>query len=302
MNAAKAKTKTRTDSRAAKGSGVRSVASQGASPPTPAAQRSRPGNVSMGTPASFPPLGPSNSSAQKPRTPVKQHSHYLECNQLAQSFVGIRSDSVREADAALVSAISAPSNALQALPAAQRTWDAVRAELSQGSTRPRPRATVAPPPREPDELVMKHVKWFVTFGQYKDAAKRVSDWFSKAVADPDLVAARAEVDLNSIDSVVSHAGRLTATSLFFKKERKEKQLIDVGIIRYPDPKQPYVRAYRIELTAWYESMTVFGCTIDKNGVKAKINMGDFEPSGTAVPSRRATDNAFAVAQAEALFA
>lgn len=245
-----------------------------------------------------PPNRTNTQPGTQKRAREKQHSYYLECNQIAQPFAVRRTDSVREVDAALVSAISEPSNVLQSIAPAERTWESVRARMTSGLMRPRP----APPKARVDQLVVKHSKWFVNFGQYKDMPGRVRDWFAKTLGDPDIVAARADVDLNSIAAVASHAGRVTAASLIFKKERKEKQLVDVGVIRYPDPKQPYVKAYRIELTAWYESTIIFGYTFDTNGVKATINVEEFETSGTVAPSRRPTDSQFAAAQVDALFA
>ncbi|EJD46468.1 hypothetical protein AURDEDRAFT_164299 [Auricularia subglabra TFB-10046 SS5] len=181
----------------------------------------------------------------------------------------------------------------------ERTWPAVHSALSGGSVRRRSEANAV---HREEHFVAERRKWFVRVDRHPDIPRLLDAWFAKLVGDADLVSARAEVDLSSISPVVSHAGRPTAQSLLFKKERKTKQLVDVGLVRYPDPKQPYVKVYRIELSAWYESTILLGCTFDKNGVRATFDLLEMEPLEMTVCPQKPTDMRLALAEADALFA
>lgn len=200
------------------------------------------------------------------------------------------------ADNDLVTAVSGPAGAVESLPPEARSWDAVSGVLSKSS---------ALGPRSPhpvcqeNQFVLQHKRWLARSRKHEDIYTAAQDWFSSVVNDKDISAVRAEADLQSLSGILTHAGRFALT---FKSESSGKRLLDIGVVRYPDPETPYVKIYRIELFAWYESKTVLGRTFDKNGIHARFEMQDFEPKERSIKPRKSSAMTLALAsEADSLF-
>lgn len=235
------------------------------------------------------------------RAAERQYSHYLECDQLAPQFAAKQSGAVRGADDELVTAISAAADGVEALDPAARSWEAVVGAVAKSSVLgPRASGTAS----QEKDFVVQRDKWFAKSDQRNKVYTEARNWLATVVDDPDILAARGEIDLQSISAIVGGGERHGPDSLVFKSNANGKRLLDVGMVRYPDPENPYIKVYRLELSAWHESTVVMGHTSDRNGIRARFDMQEFKPRERASPAARQQGTGMSralAAQADALF-
>lgn len=54
-----------------------------------------------------------------------------------------------------------------------------------------------------------------------------------------------------VEIVLSTGAAVTdAASVLLGENTQERMLQDVGVLRYPDPHNPYIKVYRLQLRAW----------------------------------------------------
>ncbi|EJD46469.1 hypothetical protein AURDEDRAFT_123942 [Auricularia subglabra TFB-10046 SS5] len=153
----------------------------------------------------------------------------------------------REMNAWLLDAVEAAEQALEDLPPAERTWPAVVQAFQLCPLLVTcPLAAVD----RADEYTTRRSNWFKKQPQYRSVAAEVQRWFTRFMQDADVDAARSTVDIDAIYDVVAHAGRIFNENPILKKERQQRTLLDIGVLRYPDLHCPYIKVYRIELVAW----------------------------------------------------
>ncbi|EJD46536.1 hypothetical protein AURDEDRAFT_151552 [Auricularia subglabra TFB-10046 SS5] len=224
----------------------------------------------------------------------------LECDQLAPTYGVLQSDAVIAMDDELKVAVAGSARAISRIPPAHRTWTAVMGALSQSPVlAPMPDSDV----NRTDELIKERMNWFKGSSQYDAVVKEVQAWFTKLVVDPDVLKARTAVDIGAVTKIVAHAGNTIDGLVPYKKERRQTTLLDIGILRYPDTEHPFIKVYRIELFAWYESKMVLGRAHDRNGITGllEFNARSFKPRESVIAGMRASAKEKAIAEADELF-
>lgn len=108
------------------------------------------------------------------------------------------------------------------------------------------------------------------------------------IKDSDVLRS-TKIDIKVLAEIVAQTGATITNveTLFFKEESHERNLVDIGVLRYPDIDQPYfkvcetlgkledgqvefnngiIQVYRIQLKAWSRSRRVLMVQEDYNGI------------------------------------
>lgn len=179
--------------------------------------------------------------------------------------------------------IRVPQRELELLPPEKRDWLAVVNAFQMCPLLiPSPTAAVD----RTEEYTIERRNWFKRDKIYRSVAEEVDRWFSRFWGDLDVEKGPGKLDMEAILDIVAHAGTLLDGDIIYKKERQTKTILDIGVLRYPDITCPYIKVYRIELVAWYESTTVGAYTRDRNGLMAKFNLRQYEPDAKAIEELR----------------
>lgn len=228
---------------------------------------------------------------------VNAHN-YLHVD-LAPSYQALNSDVVKQMDDQLKIMIAGAVKAIGALAPADRSWDAVKSAL------------LASPLLEPDgegifrtDSLSKNSTNDWKFDGSPDSAivKEVKDWFDKLISDEQVLKDTA-IKIDDVAGIVAQTGATVSDfeSFFFKHEYHEVNLLDIGILRFPDIDHPYFRVYRISLKAWSDSSRTLFHSDDKNGISGEFNSQNFKPRASVIDQLTAPVRQKAIEVAEALF-
>ncbi|EJD46533.1 hypothetical protein AURDEDRAFT_164361 [Auricularia subglabra TFB-10046 SS5] len=224
--------------------------------------------------------------------------NFLELDQLAPCYGVLKSEAIRNMDAELQVAIGGTARVISLIPPEQRTWDKIMEALKQN------------PVLEPiagsdidraDTYHSDRRNWLKKTPEYDIVLKEARAWLTKLIVDPDILKQRAEIDLDIVAKVVSHASSTIDGLKLFAKDQGEKKVLDIGILRYPDVDNPFIKVYRISLLAWYDSRVVVGRAHDRNGISGEFNVRLFKPRGSVIKSMQSEAKDQAVAEANKLF-
>ncbi|KAK4160224.1 hypothetical protein QBC43DRAFT_347478 [Cladorrhinum sp. PSN259] len=107
----------------------------------------------------------------------------------------------------------------------------------------------------------------------------VKTWFTQLIQDLDFLAS-TRIDTDVLAKIVAQSGAIIDSfeAFFAKKERHEKTLLDIGALRFPDLETPYLKLYRIQLSAWSDSSRVPFHQDNKNGITGEFNSRVFRPT------------------------
>ncbi|KAJ6479839.1 hypothetical protein C8R45DRAFT_933627 [Mycena sanguinolenta] len=77
------------------------------------------------------------------------------------------------------------------------------------------------------------------------------------------------VVVNVLADIVATTGAAIDNFVTFlaKNKHREKTIVDIGVLRYPDIDHPYFKVYRIQLTAWSDTRCVIIAGKDTNGIE-----------------------------------
>ncbi|EEB98354.1 hypothetical protein MPER_02151 [Moniliophthora perniciosa FA553] len=64
-------------------------------------------------------------------------------------------------------------------------------------------------------------------------------------------------------------------SAFYKKERHDKTLVDIGVLRFPESDNPHFKVYHIKLSACSQSERYAGLQFDSNGIFGEFSQCKF---------------------------
>lgn len=113
-------------------------------------------------------------------------------------------------------------------------------------------------------------------------------WFTGLIADEDVLK-DTKIDIEAMGNIVASSGATVDSfeSFFAKNEYHERNVIDIGVLRYPDYENPYYKLYRIQLKAWSDSTRILFHQSDKNGVIGEYNMRKFKPRESVISKVKA---------------
>ncbi|KAJ3559795.1 hypothetical protein NP233_g11174 [Leucocoprinus birnbaumii] len=226
---------------------------------------------------------------------------------LAASFANIHKGSVKALDEKLKVVIAGTMRALEKKRAeVQRalTWDELISVLMQNSL------------VEPDDVKIDRSDEFIKpsklnvfkFDGSPDAAivKEVENWFRKFIDDEDVLES-TKIDIDALGRIVAQTGATVDSfgSVFYKNERHENTLVDIGgILRFPDVEHPYFKVpfvYRIKLTGWSASARYLIVQDDQSGITGEFNARNFRPRASVIDRLKKEIVAQGVKELEASF-
>ncbi|RXW21262.1 hypothetical protein EST38_g4596 [Candolleomyces aberdarensis] len=117
----------------------------------------------------------------------------------------------------------------------------------------------------------------------------IEGWFNELIQDKNVLDFTTLKGLSGVKDIVARHG-------VSQKRRGswEKVFLDIGVLRFPDMENPFVRVYRIRLTAWATCKKNLGfIEKNRNGIVGEYHSYVYKPRREliAVISQEAKDNA-----------
>ncbi|KLO07185.1 hypothetical protein SCHPADRAFT_909729 [Schizopora paradoxa] len=164
--------------------------------------------------------------------------------ELAPCFGDLTDDAFASMDEDLKFIIGAANLKLAAAPVEKGDWDTTYSIFLQ--------STFLTPI---DVLVSRSDKFMEDGSNYfrikeditKSTARKVESWFQNFIADEDV-----KFDLKVFVDIVATTSAAIERfkDFFYTGQYKEKEVVDIGVLRYPDLDNPRFKLYRIRLIAW----------------------------------------------------
>ena len=246
-------------------------------------------------------LGITLRATAKPTNQPRVQNQYdvlIDCR-LACAFGKLNSESIQTLDDSLKVLISSTIQALNGLPE-KSSWDNVVDCVKKNPLiEPVPNGDVT----RVDKLVKKGTNAFKFDGSPDPTiAKEVDIWFVRLVGDQDVLDL-CNIDTKTLGDIVSQTGA-TVTSLatlVHKHEYHEANVLTMGVLRFPDIDNPYLKLYHIKLTAWSDCDRTLFVQDDRNGVTGECHIKKFRPCEYEIRRMSRSVKQKAVKEAEALF-
>jgi len=208
---------------------------------------------------------------------------------LAPSFGDLTDESFKAMDEELKVMMAGTIKVLENQP--DKSWKSVLATMMTN------KSTI------PDEEEIYNVEhythntssWF-QFDHKKDqtVVNAVLTWFDNLISDSDIRKS-TQIDINVMADIVATTGAIIEglASIAYKHEYHEKNLLEIGVLRYPDIQSPYFKLYRIKLKAYADATRTLIKTEDKNGIMGEFNCRKFRPRKEVIAklSKQAVDDA-----------
>ncbi|CAM9629221.1 unnamed protein product [Ectocarpus fasciculatus] len=216
---------------------------------------------------------------------------------LAPSFGTLNSESVKLMDDKLKVIIAGTVRALGKL--TDKSWETVVATLAQNPLLEPLEETT----QRADKYTREGTNWF-KFDGGADApiVKEVQTWFHNLIADEDVLNSTG-IDINILADIVASTGArvVSAESVVFKQEQREHNVLEIGVLRFPDIEHPFIKVYRIKLTAWSDCTRVAIVQTDKNGITGTFTSRKYKPRDSIIADLKQDVRAKAVSEAESMF-
>ncbi|GAB1606693.1 uncharacterized protein LOC115210937 isoform X1 [Argonauta hians] len=137
-----------------------------------------------------------------------------------------------------------------------------------------------------------------------DMAKvyQIQSWFENLIGDTDVLNA-TQINIDDISNFVAETGARVTNFVhaFYQTLFKQKKIVDVGVIRYPDIDNPFFRLFRIELFAFRKCERIIGIQKDESGIKGLYESTKFVPRESILKGMRASSRARAIQEADDMF-
>ncbi|KAJ7827805.1 hypothetical protein B0H13DRAFT_307271 [Mycena leptocephala] len=131
--------------------------------------------------------------------------------------------------------------------------------------------------------------------EYDDGVVRdVHSWFTTLIGDEDVLNS-TKIDIKVIANIVGAAIDSFEASFPKNEQHREKTVVDITVLRYPDIDHPYFKVYRVQLTAW----RVLGK--EAHGITGQYNMRLFAPRDSVIVGMRAESKKKAMKEADDMF-
>ncbi|KAI0885811.1 uncharacterized protein GGS22DRAFT_199973 [Annulohypoxylon maeteangense] len=211
---------------------------------------------------------------------------FLRCD-LAPAYGQLTSDSVRKMDKNLKVMITATVMMIEKMKPEKRKWSAVETAFLNNSV-VEPFGDVV---NRCDTLSSKVANIF-----------KVELWFHNLIQDADILST-TPVPITKLAEIVAWTGA-TITSIgtvFYKSEKHERTVVDIGILRFPDLTQPYFKVYHIELKASSRSDRYAPLQYDYNSIEGAFYSRKFRPREEVIRKMSPDVVDKAVHEANALF-
>jgi len=203
-------------------------------------------------------------------------------------------------DEALKVIISGTLHTLARIPKDERTWGTIMEAVRQNGL-----FEAAP------EDEMTRVKSLIREGHHTfkfdgspepATVREVEAWFDELISDHEIRQA-TEIDINVVAKIVAQTGAAVTgiLNLFTKGEYHEQTIVDIGVLRFPDPSHPFIKLYRIQLKAWSHCNRVLATQLDRNGITGDFHSHILRPHKELINKLAPETLRKAVEEAEAFF-
>ncbi|OBZ69940.1 hypothetical protein A0H81_10521 [Grifola frondosa] len=144
---------------------------------------------------------------------------------------------------------------------------------------------------------------FFNFAKHKNMSviNETYAWFTSAVLDADIINS-TQIDIGVFSEIMVTMGAVMQCFQHDVKKNEilEKKIVDIGVLRYPDIENPYLKVYRIRLTAWCDTTHVL-VGRPPNGITGTCNMRCFSPILNKIASLQAITIDKLLAEADVMF-
>ncbi|XP_029638200.1 uncharacterized protein LOC115213392 [Octopus sinensis] len=102
-----------------------------------------------------------------------------------------------------------------------------------------------------NKLLNFEYKGISTGRDQQNVAIKIDSWFKELINDSDVLQS-TKIELQDFKNIASATGVAVESfaTLFYANKKVTRDVVDVGILRYPDPMKPYFKLYRIRLFAY----------------------------------------------------
>lgn len=176
------------------------------------------------------------------------------------------------------------------------SWDSVVSAMSTNVCLEPMDATIT----RSEKLIKNDMNYFKVSGSPDPSIVReVHTWFANLIQDDDVLQ-DTKIDINSMGNKVAQSGAtITSFETFvYKREYHETEVMDIGVLRFPDIDHPYFKVYRIQLTAWSDCTRISFVQHDCNGITGNYNARKYKPRESVIEniSKEAKDKAVKAAE------
>jgi len=133
--------------------------------------------------------------------------------------------------------------------------------------------------------------------------REVNSWFVNFIGDDDIIRA-CGFTIDSVAKIVATSGAsIDSFESFFSADNStSKNVLNVGILRYPDVDQPHFKLFRIELNAWSRTSRILFVSDESSGLDGDFQMSIFKPNDVQMAALSAETKQLFVDDAEKMFA
>ncbi|KAH7373606.1 hypothetical protein KP509_17G064700 [Ceratopteris richardii] len=131
----------------------------------------------------------------------------------------------------------------------------------------------------------------------------VDTWFQALIGDKDILK-ETEIGTNVIARIVAESEaqfKDLAADLRCYEWNNEWKVLDIGVLRYPDPDHPLFKVYRIQLTAWSACKRTKFNQSYSNGITGEFSCREYRPRVSVIAELAESVRKQAVHEAEAMF-
>lgn len=199
---------------------------------------------------------------------------------LAYSFGSLTDPGLKDIDNELKKMIGVVSKTIKSMPSP--TWNQVKSKFSQSpffKIRRNSYKHISDTYRHNTGLTVD-----IDGSPDGEIVKEVKDWFNNTLlgGDNDIIHS-TKININSFANIVAATGvAVTGINLIYGSERRDKTILDIGVVRFPDRDTPCVKVYRIKLHAWSDSTRVFFIEDNTNGIDGEFDCIEFEANSKAM--------------------
>lgn len=154
-----------------------------------------------------------------------------------------------------------------------------------------------------DNMIKKGTNVFKFDGSpNRSIVREVETWFIKLLCNDSDARDASGIDIQRLGEIVAQTGATINSfqTFFSKRECHKRTVLNVGILRYPQPSKPYFKLYRIKLVAWSDCSRVLFVQDDASGIEGEFDGMKFGPCESTFREMRPSVLRAAAREAEKL--
>ncbi|XP_014790454.1 uncharacterized protein LOC106883829 [Octopus bimaculoides] len=134
-----------------------------------------------------------------------------------------------------------------------------------------------------NKLLQFEFKGISTGREQQNVAIKVDSWFKELLNDSDVYQS-TKIELQDFKNIASATGVAVESfaTLFYANKKVTRDVVDVGILRYPDPLKPYFKLYRIKLFAYSDRRRYTFYEETYSGIEGTYHSQNFEPRSDVI--------------------